>query len=169
MQYLIPRKFIFITILFVLFLTISDALATDKVNDSDALRGVTETKAIFDIHVNKTEMLVLYLEVIAKTYDDLKRQGQAPLFVIAFRGPTLRFITNENWSFSIEDQERIEKTALLIQGLLERGVMFEACSIAANLFKVDPKTYVPGVKPVGNTFVSLIGYQAKGYSLVPVD
>ncbi len=42
-------------------------------------------------------------------------------------------------------------------------------AIAAGLFKVDPKTFIPEVKPVGNTFISLIGYQAKGYGLVPIN
>jgi len=48
------------------------------------------------------------------------------------------------------------------------GVKMEACSVAARLFDVDSKTYLPGIKPVGNTFVSLIGYQAKGFAVIPI-
>lgn len=169
MQYLSRRNYHYLFLLLLLLFPPSPGYANEKVGDHDALQGVTETKAVFDIHVSKPALLVLYLDVIGKTYEDLLMQGQTPVFVVAFRGPTLRFITRENWSFSIEDQERIERVSSLIEQLLERGVKFEACSIAANLFKVDPKTYLPGIKPVGNTFVSLIGYQAKGYSLVPVD
>lgn len=169
MQYLSKWKYHYLALLFVLLFSSSAGYGSEKVNDHDALQGVTETKAVFDIHVNKPEMLLLYLDVIGKTYEDLQRQNQTPVFVVAFRGPTLRFITSDNWSFSIEDQKRLEIASGMIKQLLARGVKFEACSIAAKLFKVDPKTYLAGIKPVGNTFVSLIAYQAKGYSLVPVD
>lgn len=169
MKSLMEQKYKPIIIVLLLFLTSSWAASAEIVDDHDALQGVTETKTVFDIHVNKPEMLVLYLEVIGQTYEDLKRQDQVPVFVVAFRGPALRFLTSENWSFAVEDQARIEKASTLIKELLARGVKFEACSIAADLFKVDPKTYLPGIKPVGNTFVSLIGYQARGYHLVPVD
>jgi hypothetical protein len=33
---------------------------------------------------------------------------------------------------------------------------------------VDPKTLLPGIEHVGNTFVSQIGYQAKGYAIIPI-
>ena len=70
-------------------------------------------------------------------------------------------IIMEHYShISEEDQQKLEKSAVLIEELKGHGVKLEACSIASRLFKVDPKTYLPGVKPVGNTFVSLIGYQA---------
>lgn len=169
MRLLSDHKDKLVFILFILLWLPLVANAESNVNDSDALRGVTETKAVFDIHVSKPETLELYLQVIRQTHDDLKRQGQNPVLVVAFRGPTLRLITSENWSFSEEDQDLIEKSAALIKELLSLGVKFEACSIAAKLFKVDPNSYLPGIKPVGNTFVSLIGYQAQGYGLVPVD
>ncbi len=44
----------------------------------------------------------------------------------------------------------------------------ESCSIATKLMGVDNVTFIPYVKPVGNTFVSLIGYQKKGYALIPI-
>jgi len=169
MNQISDRKFYIFFTLLVLLLAPLVVQATDEVNDSDALHGVTATKAIFDMHVSKPGEFLLFLKVIKQTHEDLVRQGQVPNFIIAFRGSSIRFITSENWSFSEEDQQKLEKAAVLIEELKGHGVKLEACSIASRLFKVDPKTYLPGVKPVGNTFVSLIGYQAKGYSLVPVN
>jgi hypothetical protein len=40
--------------------------------------------------------------------------------------------------------------------------------VATRLFSVDNATLLPGIEPVGNTFVSLIGYQAQGYATIPV-
>jgi intracellular sulfur oxidation DsrE/DsrF family protein len=44
----------------------------------------------------------------------------------------------------------------------------EACSVATRLFGVDNGTLLDGIKPVGNTFVSLTGYQAQGYANIPI-
>jgi len=160
-------NFIFMS-LFLIVLPIT-VLAEDRIDDGDALKGVKETKAIYDFRTNKPAKLTFFLEVIEKTFDDLVRQGQNPEFVVAFRGATVRLITSENWSFSEEEQKGLEKSATLIKNLHGRGVKFEACSVAAGLFKVDRDNYLSEIKPVGNTFVSLIGYQAKGYGIVPVN
>jgi uncharacterized protein len=34
---------------------------------------------------------------------------------------------------------------------------------------VDPATILPEVDPVGNGFISVVGYQAQGYSLVTIN
>lgn len=137
--------------------------------DTNALQGVETGKALFDINVTHASKLELYLSVIKKTHADLIRQGSKPKFVIAFRGASVRLISSETWSFSEEDQQSLAKAASIVKELQELGVKFEACSIATGLFKIDNSTLLPGVQVVGNTFVSLIGYQAKGYSLIPIQ
>lgn len=137
--------------------------------DSSSLEGVKGTKAIFDINFTEPEKFVLYLSVIEETHNSLRKQGYKPDFIIAFRGGSVRLITKETWSFSEEDQLRLHKGADILKQLSGQGVRLEACSIATKLFKVDNKSLLPAVKPVGNTFVSLIGYQAKGYSLIPIQ
>jgi len=143
--------------------------AVENIDDIDALESVQTTKTLFDINVSTASKLELYLQVIEQTYDDLVRQKQTVVFVIAFRGASVRLITKENWAFSDEDQESIQKAAASIHKLSKKGVKLEVCSIATRLFRVDNKTILPEVKVVGNTFVSLVGYQAKGYSLVPIQ
>lgn len=152
------------------FTTASMVVAADnEYNDANALKGVTETKGLFDINISQPGKLKLYLSVIKKTHADLIRQSQKPDFVIAFRGASVRLITTETWSFSAEDQEALKDSAQLLKDLQSLGVQIEACSIATDLFKVDNNSLLPGIKVVGNTFVSLIGYQSKGYSLVPIQ
>lgn len=137
--------------------------------DSHALEGVKTTKAIFDINFSEPKKLALYLSVIDQTHTSLVVQGYKPDFVIAFRGSSVRLITTETWAFSDEDQPHLQKGAALIKKLGDQGVLFEACNIATQLFKVDNATLISGIRPVGNTFISLIGYQAKGYSLIPIQ
>jgi intracellular sulfur oxidation DsrE/DsrF family protein len=42
------------------------------------------------------------------------------------------------------------------------------CSIATKVFGIDNATLFPEMTVIGDGFVSLIGYQAQGYGLVPV-
>ncbi len=49
------------------------------------------------------------------------------------------------------------------------GVKLEVCLYALKVLGVDPKTILPEVDKVGNGFISVVGYQAKGYSVVTID
>jgi len=138
-------------------------------NDSLALDSVNNPKTLFDINLTTAKKLALYLKVIRMTYDDISRQGHKPDMVLAFRGGSVRLINSETWSFSEEDQLSLKKSAAVISDLVQLGITVEACSIATDLFKVDNSTLLPGIKVVGNTFVSLTGYQNKGYALVPIQ
>jgi len=152
-----------------LLLAYFPALASKDVSDSKAFNGVKDFRAIYDFKANKPKTFVFFLEVVGKTYSGIIDQGGHPEFVVAVRGSAIRFITSETWSFSEEDQQYLETSAKLIKDLTQRGVRFEACSIAADLFKVDHDTYLAEIHPVSNTFISLIGYQAQGFGLVPIN
>ncbi|MBW2476622.1 MAG: DsrE family protein, partial [Deltaproteobacteria bacterium] len=49
------------------------------------------------------------------------------------------------------------------------GIRLEACGYALELFGIEPEDLYSGVTTVGNSLNSLIGYQAKGYSLIPMN
>jgi len=138
------------------------------ISDSHALQGVETAKGLFDVSVKDAGSLEFYLSVIQRTYDGLVEQGIQPDLVVAFRGPTVRLINTETWSFSEEDQEILKRVAVLLGKLKEQGIRLEACSVATGLFKVDNTTILPEIQVVGNTFISLIGYQAQGYGIVPI-
>lgn len=50
----------------------------------------------------------------------------------------------------------------------QQGSLAQARAIIAPLFQVENGTLLDGIKPVGNTFVSLTGYQAQGYANIPI-
>lgn len=158
-----------ITLLTCIWFSQATLAYSNQYDDSEALDGVNNPKTLFDINLTTAKKLELYLGVIKMTYDDISRQGHKPDMVLAFRGGSVRLINSETWSFSEEDQLSLKKSAALIDDLVQLGIKVEACSIATNLFKVDNSTLLPGIKVVGNTFVSLTGYQNKGYALVPIQ
>lgn len=137
--------------------------------DRVALQGVKVGKGVFDINLADAQRLPLYLGVIEETLDGLKAQGVKPELVVAFRGTAVKLVSSERNGFDREQQAALAEADELIRDLAKAGVRFEACAIATRLFGVDNKSILPQVKVVGNTFNSLIGYQAKGYALIPIQ
>ena len=141
----------------------------EKPNDLEALSDINEGKVVWDITVGSPSKLLLMLKVIEETYEDLIRQEVKPDMVFAFHGPVVKLIAQETLDLPLDEEEAHEQALAQLKKLSEKpGVKMESCSIATRLLNVDNETIVPHVKPVGNTFVSLIGYQQKGYALIPI-
>ena len=152
-----------------LLLLLPGIVSADKPADTEALAGVTSGKIAWDINMASAEKLLLYLQVMDETYEDLKRQGVEPDMVLTFRGPSVRLITTERSDVSLDEEVQLDGIAEQLQAMLKKpNVRVEACSVATRLTGVDPKTLLPGIEHVGNTFVSQIGYQAKGYAIIPI-
>lgn len=149
-------------------LTTQPALATPKPDDGDALRGVAQGKVLFDINMTDAKKMTIYLAVIRETVDDLKRQNVQPDVILAFRGFSVRLISKNREQMELTDFEHLDRIAEQLADLRKQGVRMEACSVATRLFDVDNGSLLDGVKPVGNTFVSLTGYQAQGYANIPI-
>lgn len=146
----------------------NDSLTTDTTpNDSVALAGEDVGRGFFDINVavdsEAPEMsqgkLALYLDVIKQTFFGLEDQSVAADIIIAFRGSAVTLVTTST----------TEQISGLITELSELGVKFEVCNVATTLFGVDNASILPEVKVVGNTFISAIGYQSKGYSPILIQ
>lgn len=152
----------------ILGLGLGQVQAAEKPDDGDALQGVTQGRVVFDINISVPNKLPLYLMVIDETISDLERQGVKPEVVLAFRGKAVTLISTDREGIELTDLEHVEKAAAQLEALQKRGVRMESCSVATRLFGVDTATLLPGIKPVGNTFVSLIGYQAQGYATIPI-
>jgi intracellular sulfur oxidation DsrE/DsrF family protein len=146
----------------------SIAATTAAPDDRDALAGVETGRVIFDINMADAKKMTLYLRVIRETVDDLRRQGVTPDVILAFRGLSIRLISTDREQMALEEFEHLDTIAAQLADLREQGVRMEACSVATRLFNVDNATLLDGIKPVGNTFVSLTGYQAQGYANIPI-
>lgn len=144
------------------------AALADQPNDAAALEGVEQGKVVFDINNSSASSLNLYLAVIRETHDDLVRQGIEPDILLAFRGPAVTLVSTDRERLDLSDFDALDQIADHIADLEMLGVRMEGCGVATRLFQVDNNTLLDGIKPVGNTFVSLIGYQARGYAVIPI-
>jgi intracellular sulfur oxidation DsrE/DsrF family protein len=142
-----------------------DARAAD---DRAALGGLKEAKVAFDITVGDPKRLLSVLNVIDETRESLARQGVAPRFVLTFRGPATALISTGGSKIKPEDRETQAKIAAGLRQL--RGAAgiegVEQCSVALRLADVKPEHVMPEVKIVGNSWISLMAYQARGYAYI---
>ena len=162
------KKLALIMFVSLLALGMGGAHAAGKPNDADALRGVETGKVIFDINMAEPKKMTLYLMVIRETVEDLKRQGVEPDVILAFRGLSVKLISKDREQMDLTDFDHLDRIANQLAELQKEGVRMEACSVATRLFGVDNGSLLDGIKPVGNTFVSLTGYQAQGYANIPI-
>jgi len=141
----------------------SAALTLD---DTLALTGLSAAPIIYDVRTDAPEKLLFILKTIGDTRKSLQAQGVASATVVSMRGPTVKLLVANSALGTPESRERL---AAVVAGMVQEGVRLEACGYALNLFALDPGDLFPGVVAIGNSLISLAGYQAKGYALVTMN
>lgn len=156
------RWFIGFTFLFVLA---GQGFAAD---DKDVLTGVKELKVAFDIHEGDGKALLNRLNVIDETRQSLIAQGVTPRFVLAFRGPATKLIQTDVEKIKPEDRPIALQIAAKLSDMRKApGVdSVEQCSVAIRQQGTKAENVVPAVKVVGNSWISLMAYQSKGYAYI---
>jgi len=136
-----------------------------------SLNGLKSVKAVFDFELPNPQIALVHLQVIQQTFKDKNMwvSGKKPEIVVIFIGPSVKLVSKNRSGFKAEEQETLDKLASTISEMTKDGIRFEICLIAAKFFGVEPSTVLPEIKQVGNGWISMIGYEAKGYSLVPVN
>ena len=137
--------------------------------DYESLKGLKSVKAVFDVRISNPKSAALNLKVIYDTYKgkSIMAVTQKPAFVVIFIGPSVKLMSKNKEGFSPEEQKSLDEIANTISITAKDGIRMEICLVAANIFGVDPGSFLPGLKLVPNGWVSLIGYEANGYCLVP--
>lgn len=137
-------------------------------DDSAALKGIKEGKIAFDIHEGNPKLLLARLNVIDETRQSLIQQGVTPSFILAFRGPATKLVQTDQDKIKPEDRELAAKVAARIKEMSKApGVEgFEQCAVASRTQETKTELVLPEIRVVGNGFISLMAYQAKGYAYI---
>ena len=137
-------------------------------DDRDALAGVKELKAVFDIREGDGRTLLNRLMVIDETRESLLAQGVQPRFVLTFRGPATRLIQTDAAKIRPEDREVAAVIATKLDEMRDSKGMegIELCEVAIRGQGTKVQDVIPAVKVVGNTFTSLMAYQARGFAYI---
>jgi len=156
---------LFAAILFTSIAVIGQAEIARALDDAEALSGLTSVRAVYDVRTNDEKTLQFMFTVIRDTYDETVQQDVKARYVASMRGPTVKLLVRSRHG----EAALQEQTVSLINQLNQRGIRLEACGYALNLFAVEPEDLYQGIVTVGNSLNSLIGYQTKGYALIPMN
>jgi intracellular sulfur oxidation DsrE/DsrF family protein len=153
-----------------LFIVISLLCVVSTVSGEEykSMKDVKSTKVVFDERESNPKNAAFHLKGIHQTYKELATMKKNPVFVVVFIGPSVKLISKNREGFSPEDLKSLDEIANTISVMAKDGISFEMCLVAAKFFNVDPASVLPEIKRVGNGWIPIIGYQAQGYSLVPV-
>ena len=137
-------------------------------DDQAALSGLSEVKVAFDLTNGDGKALLTQLNVIDETRQSLMKQGVKPHFVLAFRGAATKLVQTDESQIKAEDREHAAKIAEKIRALRSADgiTSIEQCAVAVRLAGTKPENVITGIKVVGNSWISLMGYQAKGYGYI---
>jgi intracellular sulfur oxidation DsrE/DsrF family protein len=137
-------------------------------NDSGALQGLKEVKLAFDVTSDDAKRLTSVLDTIEETRVGLVKQGVTPHIVVTFRGPATKLVQTDQTLMKPADRERAAAIAAKVKALSTASGIdgIEQCSIAVRGAGTKPENVVSGIKIVGNGWISLAAYQAKGYAYI---
>ncbi len=151
--------------------TVSPAPAAEKKGaDYASLQGVKLVKGVFDFRIGDPKSALLHLDVIQQTCRDkaLQMGKKKPTFAIVFSGPSVKVLSKNREGVTADEAKTLDEIAGKLAAMAKEGTRMEVCRIALGVFGIDPGSVLPELNKVGNGYVSLIGYGAQGYSLVPV-
>lgn len=144
------------------------SLRAEPADDKAALAGIKEVKVAFDITEGDGKALLNRINVIDETRESLIKQGVTPHFVLAFRGPATKLVQTDMEKVKPEDRAVAAKIAEKISAMGKApGVAsIEQCSVAVRQQETKAEKVLPEIKVVGNSWISLMSYQARGYAYI---
>ncbi len=152
--------------LFFLVLTASPAISSEY----KALEGLHGISAVFDVSLKSPATANVVFGAVKGVYMDesVRALEEPPKIAIVFSGPAVNLISTNREGIKEADAKALDEFAATIRQMKKDGVTLEVCDYALKVMGVDPALIMPEVDHVGNGFISLVGYQAKGYSLVSI-
>ena len=137
-------------------------------DDRAALQGLKEVKVAYDLTEGDGKGLLNRLDVIDETRQSLIRQGVTPHFVVTFRGPATRLVQTDMEKVKPEDRPVASQIAARLEQMTKApGVdSVEQCSVAIRQQGTRADNVLPQIKVVGNSWISLMSYQARGYAYI---
>ena len=159
----------FIVAIIFLLASVAPSGARGLYNNDGALKNVVQANVYFDVNLDDSQKLLLRMNVLQQTVQQLREAGLDISIVIGFRGGASRFITRGDHYVLDEESADKQKIQKLISRFSDEGITIEQCSIAADLLDIIHEDFLPGVRIVANGYISLIGYQNQGYAVVSMD
>lgn len=169
----INKRFFFNHLSVALFITLLVALiASPAVSEEyNALKGVKKVKAVFDTSMGSAKFAPLVFWAVRNVYDDesVRMLPESPEVAVVFHGQAVKLISTDRDGYSDEEKKSLDEFAGMIKQMKQDGVKLEVCKYALKVLGVNPESILPEIDQVGNGFISVVGYQSQGYSVVTLN
>ncbi|MBU0944149.1 MAG: DsrE family protein [Proteobacteria bacterium] len=142
--------------------------SASKQNDLEALHNLPGLKAYFDVKDDSAAKIEQRLIWINDIYEQMSQKGLKATFVIGFRSQASFFVTKGDEYIEEEDLATKGKIENWLKHFVKLGIPLEQCGLSAKLFDIDSQDFLPELTVVTNGYISMIGYQNKGYAYVPM-
>ena len=161
-----PPRSAFVAAMLVIGYLLAPAIAHSE--GGEAPKDSKLVKAVIDFRTGDPKKALVYLTLIGDTYRDrnIRTTPAHPDFVVNFGGESVKLLARDTKGYSPEEQKTITQIKDKVSALAREGMKFEYCIYGGKIFGVEPAD-VPGVSVVDNGWVTVIGYQANGYALMP--
>ena len=166
LDFQILSRYFPLMLLFSLFLIFC---APVHAGEYEALEGLKGLNTIFDYANGSPEEALVVFPAIREVYQSksVTSLPKSSANVIVFHNNAVKFLTTSRTD-DVEKNKTLDKVAEMIRQFSKDGVKMKICVYAVKLFGIDPDTVLPEIEKVPNGFISISGYQAKGYSLVAI-
>lgn len=164
----LQQKFFVIPIMsLIMALQISSAVAGEYEN---ALKDVKGVKVVFNVSSGAPGFANVVFWAVRNTYQDeaVSTLPEKPQAAIVFHGAAVKLLSSDRSGFDKEDNAAIDKFQDTLRQMKKEGVKLEVCLYAVKKFGLDAATIMPEIDQVGNGFISVVGYQAQGYTVVTI-
>ncbi|MGB3210011.1 MAG: DsrE family protein [Desulforhopalus sp.] len=157
-----------IVVFFILFLA-GFVINSASAEQYQGLNGVKSVNTVFDFRDGNIGSALIHLKLVHDTYKDqaIQAVSQKPEFVVVFMDSSVLLLSSDRENFSDEEKKRLEEFDTTIAVMAKDGIRLEVCLFAANLLGVKPENIASEIHQVGNGWIASLGYQQKGYSLIP--
>lgn len=158
---------IILTFLLGIFLFPQIVLSQQKDNIL-ALENLSELKVYFDIKADSAAKLEKRLIWINDTLKQASQKEVKATFIIGIRSMASFFVTKGDEYIDEEDIPTKKKIEKWLKYYAKQGVRIEQCGLSAELYDIDPQDFLSEVTVVKNSYISIGGYQNKGFAYVPM-
>jgi len=128
-----------------------------------------EYKAVFDCASSDARYIAGQLALVEKTKRMIEAQGDEALFAVTLHGGCIVAAAKDYGALVPDDEVvYIQKAQESLARLAKAKVEVVACAIAMNAFGIGRKAAVPFMRISENGYIDVIGYQNRGYALMPL-
>jgi intracellular sulfur oxidation DsrE/DsrF family protein len=128
-----------------------------------------EYRAVFDCSSSDPRYILSRMALTERTKTMIEARGDTALFAVTIHGGCIVAASKE-YDLLVPEEEAvyIKKAQETLARLAKDKVDVVACAIALEGFGIDREDVVPFMRISENSYIDTIGYQNRGYALMPL-